>query len=149
MGAASKVPPYRHTGPGNFLATVGIGFFPLPVWQENLAIPSISANWTPSALAPASSRAPIRAAARTHPPSKATPPPPRCNRILKDCTVQSAQKLHLYGPPEIIDRITRWNAEGRHGIFAAARHHLRLVRTLVKNQTAYLAPTGPGSQATP
>jgi hypothetical protein len=50
---------------------------------------------------------------------------PRCNRILKDWTVQSAQKIHLYGPPELKDRITRWNAEGRHGLFAAARHNLR------------------------
>ena len=45
---------------------------------------------------------------------------PRCNRILKDWTVQSAQKIHLYGPPELKDRITRWNANGQHGIFAAA-----------------------------
>ena len=32
---------------------------------------------------------------------------PRCNRILKDWTVQSAQKIHLYGPPELKDSITR------------------------------------------
>lgn len=38
---------------------------------------------------------------------------PRCNRILKDWTVQSAQKIHLYGPPELKDRITRWNAKPR------------------------------------
>ena len=74
---------------------------------------------------------------------------PRCNRILKDWTVQSAQKIHLYGPPELKDRITRWNAEGRHGIFAAARHHLRLVSTLVKNEHPYLAPEARGRQATP
>ena len=73
---------------------------------------------------------------------------PRCNRILKDWTVQSAQKIHLYGPPELKDRITRWNAEGKHGIFAAARHHLRLVSTLVKNEHPYLAPEGRGRQAT-
>jgi transposase len=74
---------------------------------------------------------------------------PRCNRILKDWTVQSAQKIHLYGPPELKDRITRWNAEGKHGIFAAARHHLRLVSTLVKNEIPYLAPEGRTRQATP
>jgi len=74
---------------------------------------------------------------------------PRCNRILKDWTVQSAQKIHLYGPPELKDRITRWNAEGRHGIFAAARHHLRLVSTLVKNEVPYLAPQARGRQAKP
>ena len=33
--------------------------------------------------------------------------PARCNHILKDWTVQSAQKIHLYGPPELKDRITR------------------------------------------
>ncbi len=74
---------------------------------------------------------------------------PRCNRILKDWTVQSAQKIHLYGPPELKDRITRWNANGQHGIFAAARHHLRLVSTLVKNEIPYLAPAARGRQATP
>jgi hypothetical protein len=71
------------------------------------------------------------------------------NRILKDWTVQSAQKIHLYGPPELKDRITRWNANGQHGIFAAARHHLRLVSTLVKNEHPYLAPQARTRQATP
>lgn len=74
---------------------------------------------------------------------------PRCNRILKDRTVQSAQKTHLYGPPELKDRITRWNAEGRHGLFAAARHNLRLASALVKNKIPYLAPEGRGRHATP
>ena len=41
-------------------------------------------------------------------------PPARCNHILKDWTVQSAQKIHLYGPPELKDRITRWNALAGH-----------------------------------
>jgi transposase len=67
---------------------------------------------------------------------------PRCNRILKDWVVQSAQKIHLYGVPELKDRITRWNAEGRSGLYAGARHYLRLLRSLVKNQVPYLAPTG-------
>lgn len=72
---------------------------------------------------------------------------PRCNRILKDWTVQSAQKIHLYGPPELKDRITRWNTNGQHGIFAAARRYLRLLRSLVLNQVVYLAPEGRGSTA--
>jgi hypothetical protein len=66
--------------------------------------------------------------------------PPRCNRILKDWTVQSAQKIYLYGPPELKDRIARWNLNGQHGIFAGARHYLRLVRSLVLNETPYLDP---------
>lgn len=74
---------------------------------------------------------------------------PRCNRILKDWTVQSAQKIHLYGPPELKDRITRWNAEGKHGIFAGARRYLRLLRTLVLHEIPYLNPQGRGSGASP
>jgi transposase len=74
---------------------------------------------------------------------------PRCNRILKDWIVQSAQKIQLYGPPELKARITRWNANGQHGIYAAARRYLRLLRSLVKNQVPYLAPSGRDRQATP
>ena len=74
---------------------------------------------------------------------------PRCNRILKDWTVQSAQKIHLYGPPELKDRITRWNAQGKHGLFAAARHHLRLTSTLVKNEIPYLSPEARARDADP
>jgi hypothetical protein len=63
--------------------------------------------------------------------------PARCNHILKDWTVQSAQKIYFYGPPELKDRITRWNNEGRHGIFAGVWYYLRLVRSLALNQTLY------------
>jgi len=74
---------------------------------------------------------------------------PRCNRILKDWTVQSAQKILLYGPPELKDRITRWNLNGQHGIFAGARHYLRLARSLVLNQTPYLDPMARSLIASP
>jgi transposase len=67
---------------------------------------------------------------------------PRCNHILKDWVVQSSEKINLYGPPELKDRITRWNANGQHGIHAGARRYLRLLRSLVKNQVPYLAPAG-------
>lgn len=67
---------------------------------------------------------------------------PRCNRILKDWIIQSAQKIQLYGPPELKERITRWNSNGQHGIFAAARHYLRLLRTLTQNEIPYLGPEG-------
>lgn len=74
---------------------------------------------------------------------------PRCNRVLKDWVVQSAQKIHLYGPPELKERITRWNAGGQHGLFAGARRYLRLLRSLVKNHIPYLAPSGRDRQAAP
>lgn len=73
----------------------------------------------------------------------------RCNRILKDWVVQSAQKIHLYGPPELKDRITRWNANKQHGLYAGARRYLRLLRALVKNQIPYLAPAGRDRLAAP
>ena len=65
---------------------------------------------------------------------------PRCNRILKDWTVQSAMKLLLYGPNEIKDRIARWNRNGQHGMYAAARRYLRLALTLTRNGMPYLPP---------
>lgn len=74
---------------------------------------------------------------------------PRCNRILKDWTIQSAQKIHLFGQPELKDRITRWNANGQHGIFAGARHYLRLARSLVQNEIPHLDPAGRARHATP
>ena len=74
---------------------------------------------------------------------------PRCNHILKDWIVQSAQKIHRHGPPELKDRITRWNAEGRHGLFAGARHYLRLLRTLTLTEIPYLDPAGRSRQASP
>lgn len=74
---------------------------------------------------------------------------PRCNRILKNWIIQSVQKIHLFGPPELRDRITRWNAGGKHGIFAGARHYLRLVRCLVQNEVPYLAPQGRHRNAAP
>jgi transposase len=73
--------------------------------------------------------------------------PARCNHILKDWTVQSAQKIHLYGPSELKERISRWNANGQHGIYAGARRYLRLLRTLVLNQIPYLDPRGRSSLA--
>ena len=45
---------------------------------------------------------------------------PRSTCIFIDWTVQSAQKIHLYGPPELKNRIVRWNARGQHGVAAAA-----------------------------
>jgi hypothetical protein len=74
--------------------------------------------------------------------------PARCNHILKDWTVQSAQKISLYGPPELKERIARWNANGQHGLFAAARRYLRLLRSLVLNQVPYLDPRCRSSTAT-
>jgi len=57
------------------------------------------------------------------------------------------KKIHLYGPPELKDRITCWNQQGQHGLFAGARRYLRLVRSLVLNQTPYIDPRARSSLA--
>lgn len=74
---------------------------------------------------------------------------PRCNRILKDWVVQSSQKLRLYGPPEIKDRIIRWNNNGQHGVFAGARRYLRLVLSLTHAGVPYLGPCARDRHAGP
>lgn len=68
--------------------------------------------------------------------------PKRCNRVLKDWVAQSAQKIALYGPPELKDRMTRWKANGQHAVFAGARRYLRLLRCIVRNEVPYLNPQG-------
>jgi transposase len=75
--------------------------------------------------------------------------PKRCNRVLKDWVVQSAQKISLYGQPELKDRMVRWELNGQHALFAGARRYLRLLRCIVRNEVPYLAPEGRGSGADP
>lgn len=72
----------------------------------------------------------------------------RYNRYLKNWVVQSSQKIALYGPPELKDRITRWKANGQAAVFAGARRYLRLLGALVANEVPYLAPSGRGPSAT-
>lgn len=74
---------------------------------------------------------------------------PRHNRILKDWVVQSSQKIALYGPAELKDRITRWKTNGQSSVFAGARRYLRLLHALVRNEVPYLAPAGRGSGSDP
>ena len=66
----------------------------------------------------------------------------RCNRVLKDWVAQSAQKISLYGPPELKDRMTRWKVNGQHAVFAGAKRYLRLLRCIVRNEVPYLSPAG-------
>lgn len=74
---------------------------------------------------------------------------PRCNHILKNWVIQSVQKIHMYGPAELKDRITRWHANGQCGISAGARRYLRLLRSLVQNEIPYLAAQGRHRNSTP
>jgi len=72
----------------------------------------------------------------------------RCNRVLKDWVVQSSQKIALYGPPELRERIVRWKANGQSAVFAGARRYLRLLRALVSNEVPYLGPEARGGHTT-
>jgi transposase len=63
-------------------------------------------------------------------------------RVLKDWVAQSAQKIALYGPPELKDRMTRWKVNGQHAVFAGAKRYLRLLRCIVRNEVPYLSPAG-------
>ncbi len=74
---------------------------------------------------------------------------PRHNHVLKDWVVQSSQKIALYGPPELKDRMTRWKTNGQASVFAGARRYLRLLHCLVNNEVPYLAPAGRGGVSTP
>ncbi len=71
----------------------------------------------------------------------------RCNRVLKDWVAQSSQKIALYGPPELKDRMTRWKVNGQHAVFAGAKRYLRLLRCIVRNEVPYLDPQGRRSGA--
>ncbi len=61
--------------------------------------------------------------------------------------MQSSQKIGLYGPPELRDRMVKWQAGGQHAAFAGARRYLRLLRTLVRAEVPYIAPSGRGAGA--
>ena len=71
-----------------------------------------------------------------------TSPSRACNHHLKNWTVQAAQKIRLYGQPELKDRMIRWEANGQHAAFAGARRYLRLTRSLVTWGVPYLDPEG-------
>ena len=82
-------------------------------------------------------------------PARQRGPSKRCNHLLKNWVVQGAEKIRLYGTPELRGRILAWQANGQHHTFAAARRLLRLVRALVLNGVPYLDPEGRGAGAAP
>jgi len=62
----------------------------------------------------------------------------KCNHILKDWVVQSANKVALYGPEEWRQRHARWIVGGQHAQFAGAKRLLRTARTLLKYQIPWM-----------
>lgn len=62
----------------------------------------------------------------------------RCNRILKDCVVQSANHLGLHGPEDLMADYKRRQANGQHADFGIGRRFLRTAMSLMRNSQIYL-----------
>jgi hypothetical protein len=73
-------------------------------------------------------------------PGTIRPTSSRCNRRLKDWTIQASGKIAQYGPAEWRSRHARREAAGQNALFAGARNFLRVTRTLVVNQVPYMSP---------
>lgn len=65
---------------------------------------------------------------------------PHCNHILKDWVMQATNQIRMAGPPELKERIERWELNGQHALHAGAKRYLRLLRALVLNHVPYLPP---------
>lgn len=64
----------------------------------------------------------------------------RCNRILKDCIVQSASHIGLHGVEDLMEDHHRRDAIGQHANYGIARRYLRIGMHLMRNSTVYLPP---------
>jgi transposase len=62
----------------------------------------------------------------------------RCNRILKDYTVQSAVHMGLHGVEELKGDYHRRDAAGQHAQYGIARRYLRMGMHLMRNSSVYL-----------
>lgn len=62
----------------------------------------------------------------------------RCNRILKDYVVQSANQLGLRGPEDLMADYKRREAAGQHADFGIGRRYLRTAMHLMRTSQIYL-----------
>jgi transposase len=62
----------------------------------------------------------------------------RCNRILKDYTMQSAVHMGLHGVEELKSDYHRRDAAGQHAQYGIARRYLRIGMHLMRNSSVYL-----------
>ena len=62
----------------------------------------------------------------------------RCNRILKDYAVQSANHLGLHGPEDLMLDYKRREAAGQHADFGIGRRYLRTAMCLMRTSQIYL-----------
>ncbi len=64
----------------------------------------------------------------------------RCNHLLKNAVVQSANHLGQHGPPELKEDHRRRGAGGQHADFGMARRFLRIGMNLMRTGQCYLPP---------
>jgi transposase len=64
----------------------------------------------------------------------------RCNRILKDYVVQSANHMGLHGPEDLKADYKRREAEGQHADFGIGRRYIRMAMCLMKTSQVYMPP---------
>lgn len=69
----------------------------------------------------------------------------RCNRILKDYTVQSASHIGLHGVADLMADHRRREAAGQHANYGIARRYIRIGMRLMRNSEIYLPPSLRGS----
>ena len=62
----------------------------------------------------------------------------RCNRILKDYVVQSANHLGLHGPKDLMADYKRREAAGQHADFGIGRRYLRTAMCLMRTSQIYM-----------
>jgi hypothetical protein len=64
----------------------------------------------------------------------------RCNRILKNYVVQSANHIGLYGPEDLMADYKRRDASGQHADFGIGRRYMRMGMSLMRTSQVYLPP---------
>ncbi|MHC4537569.1 MAG: IS110 family transposase [Planctomycetota bacterium] len=64
----------------------------------------------------------------------------RCNRILKDSVVQSANHMGLHGPEDLNADHKRREAGGQHADFGIGRRVIRMSMCLMKTSQVYMPP---------
>jgi transposase len=62
----------------------------------------------------------------------------RCNRILKDYVVQSANHMGLHGPEDLMADYKRREAAEQHADFGIGRRYLRMAMCLMKTSQVYM-----------
>ena len=73
----------------------------------------------------------------------------RCNRILKDYVVQSANHMGLHGPEDLKTDYKRREAEDQHADFGIGRRYIRMAMCLMRTSKVYMPKRLRNAKTTP